>query len=125
MSLPQGPADRPTYVLLVRHADVHNPNQVLYGRLPRYRLSEQGIGEAERLARFLSGVRLAAIYSSPQLRARQTAQYVAAHHPEVRPKVSQLIAEVLTGWQGTREKDLPPGLNYYVTQKYPTDETLD
>lgn len=116
---------RPTLILLVRHADVHNPDTVLYGRLPRFRLSDQGRGEAARLAEFLADVRLSAIYSSPQLRARQTAAEVARHHPEVRPRVSHLVAEVLTGWQGNRERDLPAGLNYYVTPKHPEDETLE
>ena len=118
-------SSRPTLILLARHADVLNPDQVLYGRLPRFRLSDQGIGEARRLATFLSDIRLAAIYTSPQLRARQTARYIALHHPEVKPKVSRLIAEVLVGWQAMRERDLPRGLNYYLTPKDPTDESLD
>ncbi len=115
----------PSFVLFARHADVYNPDQVLYGRLPRFRLSEQGIGEARRLATFLAEIRLAAIYSSPMLRARQTAQYIAQHHPEVKPKVSRSIIEVLTHWQGNRERDLPPGLNYYLTADQPGDETID
>jgi broad specificity phosphatase PhoE len=118
-------SSRPTFILLARHADVLNPEQVLYGRLPRFRLSDQGIGQARRLATFLSEIRLGAIYTSPQLRARQTARFIALHHPEVKPKVSRLIAEVLVGWQGMRERELPPGLNYYLTPKDPTDESLD
>lgn len=124
MSLDRRAADRPTYLLLARHADVHNPDKVLYGRLPRFRLSDHGIGEAQRLARFLSEVRLAAIYSSPQLRARQTARYVAAHHPEVKPRVSHLVAEVLTAYQGLREHEIG-NVNFFVTPKSPDDETLD
>ena len=116
---------RPTFILLARHADVFNPGQVLYGRLPRFRLSDQGIGEARRLVSFLSDIRLAAIYTSPQLRARQTAGYIALHHPEVKARVSRLIAEVLVGWQGMAERELPPGLNYYLTPRSPTDESLD
>src|SRR5699024_4639722 len=31
-----------TTVHLVRHGEVHNPERILYGRLPGYRLSERG-----------------------------------------------------------------------------------
>ena len=37
-----------TVVHLLRHGEVHNPEKVLYGRLPGYRLSETG--EAMALA---------------------------------------------------------------------------
>ena len=69
-----------TTILLVRHADVHNPADVVYGRLPRFGLSSVGREEATRTAATLAGEPLAAIYSSPQLRARQTAETIAAHH---------------------------------------------
>ena len=32
-------SDAPTVVHLVRHGEVHNPEKVLYGRLPGFRLS--------------------------------------------------------------------------------------
>ncbi len=37
-----------TTILLVRHAEVHNPERVLYGRQPNFRLSEYGVRQAER-----------------------------------------------------------------------------
>ena len=33
---------QPTTIHIVRHGDVHNPQQVLYGRLPNFRLSDMG-----------------------------------------------------------------------------------
>ena len=62
-----------TILLFVRHAEVHNPRDVVYGRLPRFRLSARGREQAARVAACLAGVPLAAIYTSPLLRARQTA----------------------------------------------------
>ncbi|MGO1497115.1 MAG: histidine phosphatase family protein, partial [Agrococcus casei] len=35
-----------TRLHLVRHGEVHNPDGILYGRIPGYRLSERG----ERMA---------------------------------------------------------------------------
>src|SRR5688500_10709904 len=46
-----GEANTMTTLLLVRHAEVYNPDQILYGRLPRFRLSDVGQQQAERLAR--------------------------------------------------------------------------
>ena len=39
-----------TTVHLLRHGEVHNPQGVLYGRLPGYHLSERGQQMAQRVA---------------------------------------------------------------------------
>ncbi|MFP5335354.1 MAG: histidine phosphatase family protein [Actinomycetes bacterium] len=64
-----------TTVHLLRHGEVHNPEGVLYGRLPGYRLSELGVEMAERVAEHLlgGGHDVALLVSSPLERARQTA----------------------------------------------------
>lgn len=67
-----------TTVIIMRHGDVHNPNRVYYGRLPRFRLSATGRDEAGKAAAYLRDRPIAAVYSSPMLRARQTADIVAA-----------------------------------------------
>ena len=38
-------------VHLVRHGEVHNPRSVMYGRLPRFRLSAHGVRQAEEAER--------------------------------------------------------------------------
>lgn len=67
-------------VHLLRHGEVHNPEGVLYGRLPGYRLSELGEQMAERAAEALSDHDIAAVVSSPMERAQQTATPVARVH---------------------------------------------
>ena len=89
-----------TTIYFVRHGEVHNPKQILYGRMPRFGLSELGRREAEVTAGILAKEPVAAIYSSPQLRARQTARVIAAYHPELMVRTSRFLAEVVTGWQG-------------------------
>ena len=42
-------ADDRTVVHLLRHGEVHNPEKVLYGRLPGYKLSDLGHRMAVRL----------------------------------------------------------------------------
>ena len=39
-----------TTVHLLRHGEVHNPEGVLYGRLPGYHLSQLGLQMAQRIA---------------------------------------------------------------------------
>jgi broad specificity phosphatase PhoE len=62
-----------TVVHLLRHGEVHNPDGVLYGRLPGYRLSDRGLAMAERIASVMVDRDVARIISSPLERARQTA----------------------------------------------------
>ena len=89
-----------TTVWLVRHGYVHNPKKVIYGRLPRFRLSERGVQEARAAARMMSETALHAAYSSPLLRARQTAREILAYHPQLRLRQSPLLNEVLTAFEG-------------------------
>lgn len=62
-----------TLVHVVRHGEVHNPERVLYGRLPGYRLSTLGEQMAERVADFLRGRDVVHLVASPLERAQQTA----------------------------------------------------
>jgi broad specificity phosphatase PhoE len=90
----------PTCIHFVRHAAVENPQGIFYGRLPRFALSPEGCRQAEAAARFLAGRPLVAVYSGPLLRARQTAQAIAALHPELMVRISQLLNEVDVPIQG-------------------------
>ena len=67
-----------TVVHLLRHGEVHNPDKLLYGRLPGYRLSDLGERMAERAAEWFAGRDVARVVSSPLERARQTAAPIAA-----------------------------------------------
>ncbi|MEV7908248.1 histidine phosphatase family protein, partial [Streptomyces anulatus] len=44
-----------TIVHLLRHGEVHNPANILYGRLPGYHLSETGRQMAELVAKSVAG----------------------------------------------------------------------
>jgi broad specificity phosphatase PhoE len=114
-----------TTLYFVRHAEVHNPRNVVYGRLPRFGLSARGREQAARVAACLAGERLAAIYTSPLLRARQTAAAIAAYHPTVPVHRSSLLMEIRTGWQGTPNPEIPKGTSFYVHKKHPDDEGVE
>ena len=114
-----------TTILLVRHTEVHNPERLLYGRLPRFRLSEHGRRQAERTAASLANRPVAAIYSSPLLRARQTAAIIARYHPRATRHVSRLLQETGSAWQGTPFTSFKPGFSVYHDRRQPGDESLE
>ena len=66
-----------TIVHLLRHGEVHNPEGVLYGRLPGYRLSEDGVLMAKAAAKWFADRDVAALFSSPLQRALETAAPLA------------------------------------------------
>ncbi|GAA2235814.1 histidine phosphatase family protein [Rarobacter faecitabidus] len=69
-----------TTVHLVRHGEVHNPEGILYGRLPGYQLSELGQQMAARLGTYFSDGShdVAALVASPLTRAQQTMAPIAS-----------------------------------------------
>jgi len=67
-----------TTVHLLRHGEVHNPDRVLYGRLPGFRLSESGEQMAKLAANALADRDVTHLVSSPLQRAQQTAAPLAA-----------------------------------------------
>jgi broad specificity phosphatase PhoE len=64
-------------VHLLRHGEVYNPDHVLYGRLPGFRLSELGERQALAAAEWLAQRDVAFLVSSPLERAKQTAEPLA------------------------------------------------
>jgi broad specificity phosphatase PhoE len=69
-----------TVVHLMRHGEVHNPQRVLYGRLPGYHLSDLGRQMAETVARHLADHDVVRVVASSLERAQETAAAVAAPH---------------------------------------------
>lgn len=66
-----------TTVHLLRHGEVHNPDRVLYGRMPGFRLSADGLQMAVAAGAALRGRDVAEVVSSPLQRAQETATPIA------------------------------------------------
>lgn len=113
-----------TTILAVRHAEVHNPRDIVYGRLPRFRLSERGREQAEALARFVAARPLRAVFTSPLLRARQTAHILTRYHPSVPLHHTRALLEVKTAYEGSPNSILKPGFSFYEPLQDPGDETM-
>lgn len=88
-------------VHLVRHGQVHNPEGVLYGRLPGYGLSELGRQMAERLGEHFADAPLVHLVASPLQRAQETMAPIAAGHPELSVQLDERVIEAANFFEGT------------------------
>jgi broad specificity phosphatase PhoE len=95
------PAGAVTRVHLVRHGQVDNPRRMVYGRQPGWHLSAKGRRQAEAVARALAGRAVAALFSSPLERARETADILArtlALPVQVRDELTE--SALAAHWEG-------------------------
>jgi len=106
-----------TVVHLVRHGEVHNPDKVLYGRLPGFRLSELGEQMAVQAAKALAGRDITVVRSSPLERARQTAQPLADVFG-LEPGVDERLIESENVFEGTTGGWRDPGSWRYLTNPF-------
>ncbi|MEY4412665.1 MAG: hypothetical protein RL560_924, partial [Actinomycetota bacterium] len=67
-------------VYVVRHGEVENPQKILYGRQPGWRLSARGQEMAQVLGKWSQSIPLGALHVSPLQRAQETAAPIAAAH---------------------------------------------
>ncbi|QDU41517.1 Phosphoserine phosphatase 1 [Maioricimonas rarisocia] len=92
-----------TVMYLVRHgATAHNEARpvVLQGSGVNGPLSENGRRQAQQVAECLSNQPLAAVYCSPMLRARQTAEAIALPHGHHVRTVERLHEVNVGSWEG-------------------------
>lgn len=80
-------------VHLVRHAEVDNPEHLVYGSMSGFGLSPHGLDQARRVGRYLGPRPVVAIWSSPLERSLRTAEEIAA-----RSGVPVRIDPDLTEW---------------------------
>ena len=101
-----------TTILLIRHGETDwNAEKIFRGRAD-IELNENGIKQAELLAKHLAGERIVAIYSSPLKRALRTAGIMAgSHQVDVTPALGLLDFDY-GEWQGLS--------HHAVKEKYQT-----
>jgi len=89
-----------TSIYLIRHGEVYNPQDIYYGRCPRFHLSEKGRAQARAAAAVLADQPIQVLYSSPLLRARQTAKEIGIPHGSPRLRLSRQLLEVKLPYDG-------------------------
>lgn len=90
-----------TTVHLLRHGEVYNPDKVLYGRLPGFRLSEAGRAMAVTAAAALARRNITYLVASPLQRAQETAEPLAAEFA-LPIAVDERLTEAANVFQGQR-----------------------
>jgi broad specificity phosphatase PhoE len=90
-----------TTVHFLRHGEVFNPDKILYGRLPGFRLSESGVEMAEQAAQWLAGRDVSYLASSPLQRALETVAPLAAQF-KLPVTVEDRLIEATNAFQGRR-----------------------
>ena len=119
-SMPVRAGSPSTLVLLVRHAVTPTTGKVLPGRARGLHLSEEGRRQAEGAARRLAALpRIAAVYSSPLERARETAAAIGrARGLAVRIERGLLESDI-GAWTGAAIKRLMRRPEWAVVQRHP------
>lgn len=97
----------PTIISFIRHGHVHNPDDIYYGRLPDFRLSNIGQEQARLAGQAMRPYKISAIYSSPMLRAQQTAQLIQTQlEPQPPLYTAEKLIEVYTPHDGISRTEL-------------------
>jgi broad specificity phosphatase PhoE len=122
-----------TRVLLMRHADVENPQGVIYGHLPGFLLSQLGRAQATAVGQSLRDSGIRRIVHSPLDRARETAEIINAQLPAPVPLIPEPAlreAEFGRYLQGVRRWQVPIRRPRFFAHKLrrgalPGDESIE
>ena len=116
-----------TTIYLTRHGEVHNPKQIWYGRMPRFRLTDLGKKEIGETAKHLQKKSISAIYSSPLLRAKQTAEIIMQQLDIPKVKYTKDLLEIRSSLEGKTLEYMQSIHfdNYSEKYRKETDETME
>ena len=125
--MPPCPAPDTCWLYLVRHGATANNRAKpprLQGRRTDPPLSDEGLAQARQTGKFLADSPLDAVYSSPLLRARQTAEAIAEPHGLAVEVVEDLIEVDVGVWEG-RDWDEIQGADPEAYRGFMTDATIN
>ncbi len=108
-------------MVLVRHGQTPTTGAVLPGRAPGLHLAEAGAAQADAVAERLAGVeQVAAVYTSPLERTRETARPIARARG-LKVRVERGLLECDFGeWTGRTLKELGKLPEWASVQRYPS-----
>ena len=93
-------------LFLVRHGEVFNPKQIIYGKIPGYYLNDKGCQDIQNTAEKLSeNGPFELIYASPMDRTRQSAEIISSivgSTIEVEPRITETDVGTFQGEHFTK-----------------------
>lgn len=90
-----------TNIYFIRHGEVFNPKNIIYGQLPNFKLSKLGEFQAQVLKKYFRNIGINIYYSSPLFRAKETAIIIADNN--VIHKDKKLIEINIRSWEGVEK----------------------
>lgn len=117
-----------TTLHFVRHGEVHNPSRLYYGRLPGFRLGENGLAQAKASAKELSqhAESIVAVFSSPMERATETAAELLKQLDGQQLQISELLNEVYSPFDGQSVAAMVErNWDLYSDTQYPFEQPAD
>jgi len=115
-----------TTIYLIRHGEVNNPHNIIYGRLPGFHLTDVGKKQLEDAAKYLKNKHIDEIYTSPLLRAKESAGIIQKVLGLPIIHISEEILEVKTSYQEMKFSDLDAlQSEVYLKPLNPSDETVE
>lgn len=106
-----------TTVHLTRHGEVHNPEKILYGRIPGFVLSETGKQQVHALGKHIAKKKIRHVYTSPLDRTRETASILSTYIPMEHMHPDARLLENATPLEGKPLKEIAlHDFNFYATE---------
>lgn len=117
----------PLTIHLIRHGEVHNPEAILYGRLPGYYLSETGREQAIAAGKALAERDILHIYCSPMERTQETAKLIVKQRKiPIDITVDERLIEVHSPYDGTAHDELAAiNFDLYTDAEEPHEQPRD
>lgn len=110
----------------IRHAEVHNPKKLFYGRMDGFSLSITGQGQASAAGNALADRPLKAVFTSPMQRAQETAQILASPHLDLAITADERLNEVHTPHDGRPISELAAtNFDLYTGNQAPHESPAD
>lgn len=107
-----------TVIFFIRHGEVENPQKIIYGRLPGFGISNNGKIQVKNTLLKLKNFPIKIIYTSPLLRAKQSAR-IFGDFFNLNPVVSNRLLEIRNIFQGTLIVDYKSKIQpFQFSQKY-------
>jgi len=106
-------------IYLVRHARYQNPKKINPVRMKGFPLSPSGRSKATELGNYFKKKNIFAIYTSPILRTKETADIIGKILG-IKPKINNLLIEVRTPFQGYKISYLHKNVKDVYTDPFHT-----